>query len=167
MGRHLLARVLRVDPELPELEPSLGRDEVRRRLAAAVEEARLRALALRQRILEGADFAGLARELSADASTREQGGLLPGGFRPALWPEEISSAVLPLQPGGTSEPIVWEDMVFVFQVIGERRVPFEDVREELREGLVNRRPTAQERSALMAELTRSVRPRALPGLYGE
>lgn len=167
MGRHLLARVLRVDPELPELEPSLDRDEVRRRLAAAVEEARLRALALRQRILEGADFAGLARELSADASTREQGGLLPGGFRPALWPEEISSAVLPLQPGGTSEPIVWEDMVFVFQVIGERRVPFEDVREELREGLVNRRPTAQERSALMAELTRSVRPRALPGLYGE
>ena len=44
---------------------------------AAREDVKTRLLGLRQQVLDGADFAALAREYSEDSRTRERGGALP------------------------------------------------------------------------------------------
>lgn len=69
---------------------------------AAWEAARIRADLLRQQLLEGADFAELARRHSRDASARDGGDL--GTLRRGELSQEIEAVILALEPGQISAP---------------------------------------------------------------
>ncbi|HVU00828.1 MAG TPA: peptidylprolyl isomerase [Polyangiaceae bacterium] len=100
---------------------------------AAAEERRALAASLADRARRGEDFGALARAHSEDASTRENGGLLPklrpGSLRPAL-----DTVVLSAQVGDVSEPIRDGDDFVVLKLV-ERdpsQLPaFGDARDEL------------------------------------
>lgn len=69
---------------------------------AAWEAARIRAEMLRTQILEGADFAELARQHSQDASAKDGGDL--GTLRRGELTQDIEAQILALEPGQVSKP---------------------------------------------------------------
>jgi peptidyl-prolyl cis-trans isomerase D len=69
--------------------------------AASLERAR----EVRQRILDGADFAELAREVSADRATAERGGDI-GWFGRGDMAPALEQAAFQLKPGTISEPVL-------------------------------------------------------------
>jgi peptidyl-prolyl cis-trans isomerase SurA len=77
--------------------PEEGRSE-----DAAWEAARIKAELLRTQLLEGADFATLARQHSKDASARDGGDL--GTLKRGELSQEIETQILALEPGGISRP---------------------------------------------------------------
>lgn len=93
------------------------------------EDARRRLLTLRQRIVNGEDFAALARANSDDKGSAVSGGDLgwadPGNFVPEF--EEVMNS---LPPGGLSEPFRSQFGWHIVQVI-ERRTQ-DNTREQLR-----------------------------------
>ncbi len=105
--------------------------------AEAVEAARARLAELRRRILEGADFAALAREVSEDPGSRDQGGLLPA-FRRGDVVSPFAEAAFALAPGEVSEPVRtpfgWH-LIRVERVNPERTRAFAEVKEEIAERL--------------------------------
>lgn len=70
------------------------------------EEARKRALELRQRVLDGEEFAKVARECSDDASSLFGGHL--GFIKRGTMPRAFDSVVFSLAPGEVSEPVETE-----------------------------------------------------------
>ncbi len=107
----------------------------------AVEAARARIAELRQRILEGADFAALAREVSEDPGSREQGGRLPPLRREDVVPA-FAEAAFALAPGTVSEPVRtpfgWH-LIRVERVNEQRTRTFLEVKEEIAERLSRER----------------------------
>lgn len=106
-----------------------------------VEAARARLAELRRRILEGADFAALAREVSEDPGSREQGGRLPAFRRGDVVPA-FAEAAFALAPGALSEPVRtpfgWH-LIRVERVNEERTRPFTEVKAEIAERLTRER----------------------------
>ncbi len=86
LGYH--ARHILVVPEAPN--------------AAGWEAARLKAEAIRREILEGADFAEVAKAQSRDASARDGGDL--GTLKRGELAQDIEKEILALQPGQLSQP---------------------------------------------------------------
>lgn len=70
--------------------------------AASLERVR----EIRQRILDGADFAELARERSADRATAERGGDLGWFGRGDMGTPAFEQAAFELEPGAISEPVL-------------------------------------------------------------
>lgn len=79
---------------LLRLPPNASDEEVLRKK----EQARQ----LRAQLVEGADFAAMAREYSEDASAKDGGRL--GTFQPGEMMEEFEAALKGLEPGQISEP---------------------------------------------------------------
>lgn len=69
---------------------------------AAWEAARLRAEIIRQRLLEGADFAELARQNSGDATAKDGGDL--GTMKRGELDQEIEAQIVKMLPGEVSQP---------------------------------------------------------------
>jgi peptidyl-prolyl cis-trans isomerase SurA len=69
---------------------------------AAWEQARIRAELIRTQLVDGADFADLARQHSKDASARDGGDL--GTLKRGELSQEVEAQILPLEPGGVSAP---------------------------------------------------------------
>ena len=69
---------------------------------AAWENARIRAELLRTQVLEGGDFAELARQHSRDASARDGGDL--GMLKRGELAQDIETKILSLEPGELSAP---------------------------------------------------------------
>ena len=69
---------------------------------AAWEAARLRAGIIRQRLLEGADFAELARQNSGDATAKDGGDL--GTLKRGELDQEIEAQIVKMLPGEISQP---------------------------------------------------------------
>ena len=69
---------------------------------ADLEAARIRADVIRAQILEGADFAELARHNSGDASAKDGGDL--GTLKRGELAQEIEVRILALKPGEVSRP---------------------------------------------------------------
>lgn len=141
----------------PDLPPGLAREELQSRMDASSSEARRRAEALVLRLRAGEDFAALARATSDDPLTRDQGGALPDRFRSDQWPEAIATAVSSLAPLEVTEPLPYGSAWFVFQLASERRVTFEEVRDELEHELRTARPTPIELAGLRNELGKKAR----------
>lgn len=122
-------------------------------LAADVEAARLKAEGLRAELAKGADFAGLAREHSADASAQSGGDL--GYVHRGMLPEAVEARVLEgIAPGTILEPMrVLEGFAIVR--LDERQPPrsrrFEDVASSARE-LLRRERAEQAWTTLIADL---------------
>jgi len=69
---------------------------------AAWEQARIRAELIRTQLVDGADFADLARQHSKDASARDGGDL--GTLKRGELSQEVEAQILALEPGGVSAP---------------------------------------------------------------
>jgi peptidyl-prolyl cis-trans isomerase SurA len=76
--------------------------------------------ALRERILKGEDFAGLAQTLSEDPASATEGGDL-GWTSPDAFVPEFSQAVAPLKDGEISEPVHTQYGWHIMQMLGHRR----------------------------------------------
>jgi peptidyl-prolyl cis-trans isomerase C len=106
------------------------------------EEAALaRAREARQKLLGGAEFATIAREYSDDATTRDNGGALPFVSAKRLAPDYAKGVFALSKPGEISEPIKGPVAYHVVR-LDERRPahvrPFEEVRDEIMQGLRSR-----------------------------
>jgi peptidyl-prolyl cis-trans isomerase SurA len=105
------------------------------------ERARRRALALRDSISAGADFAEVARKFSADTATRDSGGVLGQIPVPAL-PQNLRETLSGLRVGEVSVPFKREAGYHIFKLLG--RVPetdykFDDIKDDLKEVVLNRK----------------------------
>ncbi len=151
------------------IPPDLPRDataEVAARLRReASEKARLELVALRDRIIDGEDFAALARLYSDDELTREAGGTLDVPFAERRWPEEFHEAVEALEVGRLTEPLFNTGAWFLFELLSDVSIPFEDVREELRTELKQERPPAIQVAVFMNSLLAKTKLRVLPAMY--
>lgn len=92
------------------------------------EQARARAEAIHARLLAGEDFATVAKEVSEDNITRNQGGDM-GWFKAQDWGTAVGEAVLALQDGELSEPFASEVGWHIVQRIATRE---QDVTDEAR-----------------------------------
>jgi len=120
-ARHILARVA-PGPE----------DEVR---------ARATAESLRQRVLDGKDFAELASLRSDDPATREEGGVLGWFTRENLAPS-FKDVITELSPGGVSDVTVGEAGFYVLKLLEHqeaRIATLDEVREDLKDYLFARK----------------------------
>jgi len=104
------------------------------------EEARERIESLHQRILEGEDFAELAREYSSDESTANIGGLLDW-FPAQAYGPPISRVVTTLEPGELSEPFQGPDGWHLLKLVDvrERDRTEEAIRAQAREALFDQK----------------------------
>lgn len=83
---------------------------------------------------EGADFAALARENSADMGSREQGGDL-GWLERGLTDPAFEEALFALEKGSISDPVRTDEgyhVIWLRDVREASQKPFEEVREELK-----------------------------------
>ena len=120
-ARHILARVA-PGPE----------DEVR---------ARATAESLRQRVLDGEDFAELARLRSDDPATREEGGVLGWFTRENLAPS-FKDVITELSPGEVSDVTAGEAGFYVLKLLEHqeaRIATLDEVRENLKDYLFARK----------------------------
>jgi len=119
-GQRLVSHIL---VEVPEGADAAAREAAKTRAQAIVARARA----------EGADFAAIAREESADEGSRAGGGDL-GWFEPGIMGEAFDNAVQAATVGVASEPVLTDFGWHVLLVRDERagkEVPFEQAREEL------------------------------------
>jgi peptidyl-prolyl cis-trans isomerase C len=106
---------------------------------------------LRKKIVDGADFAAVAKESSADTSTKEQGGLL-GYFSKGQLVPEFEAVVMKLQEGEVSEPVKTTFGWHIIKLEDRRRKeppPFDKVKDTILNSLIVRK--AQERAAALRE----------------
>ena len=120
-ARHILARIA-PGPE----------DEVR---------ARATAESLRQRVLDGEDFAELASLRSDDPATREGGGVL-GWFSHESLAPSFKDVVMELSPGEVAEVTVGESGFYVLKLLEHeeaRTATLDEVRENLKDYIFARK----------------------------
>ena len=93
----------------------------------SAEDVRLRLLQLRERILNGEDFAALARANSEDPVSAANGGDL-GWANPGMFVPEFEKAMNALKPGEISQPVRTPYGYHLIQVIGRRERDVSDER---------------------------------------
>ncbi len=118
----------------------------------SAETARARLERLRDRILAGEDFAGLARLNSADKQSAAKGGDL-GWVGPGDLVPKFEDAMTALTPGGVSEPFETDFGWHIVQVLERRRRDntAEAMRTQAREA-IRRRKGEEERQAWLRRL---------------
>ena len=105
------------------------------------ERARKRAIAVRDSILRGADFATMARKYSADTATKDSAGVLGEIPVPNL-PANLREPLSGLSDGEVSVPFKREAGYHLFKVLG--RVPetdykYDEIKEDLRQVVQNKK----------------------------
>jgi peptidyl-prolyl cis-trans isomerase C len=106
---------------------------------------------LRKQIVDGGDFAALAKENSTDPGSKDQGGLI-GYFTKGQLVPEFEAVVIKLQKGEVSEPVKTTFGWHIIKLEDRRRKeppPFDKVKETIANSLVVRK--AQERAAALRE----------------
>jgi parvulin-like peptidyl-prolyl isomerase len=91
------------------------------------------AAAIAKRARDGADFAQLARQFSADKGTADSGGDL-GWLSPDKVPTQFGAAIGVLQPGQISDPVRTSLGVHVVKLVARGR-SYEDARDEIERGI--------------------------------
>jgi len=100
---------------------------------ATAERTRARLFAIRQRIVEGADFAALATENSEDSISAARGGDL-GELAPGTMDPEFERAAFAVAQGEVSAPVRTRfgyHLIQATEVVPARTRPFDEVREQL------------------------------------
>jgi hypothetical protein len=105
--------------------PAEHRDSSRARAREALERAR-----------EGESFEALAGEYSDEPGAAERGGLLEPG-REGSWVPEFWRAASSLEEGQISPVVETEYGFHVIRLEDRRRIPFEEVRDEVLEGVMD------------------------------
>ncbi len=112
-----------------------------KRVPAGADESAKQAIraeveTFRERVLQGEDFAELARGAS-DSQTRHQGGLLGSFAREAL-PPALAEAAFALDEGGLSEVLESSQgfaLLLCEKIVPARRMPLEEARQRILEAL--------------------------------
>ena len=166
-GRWLEVRMIQVRATPPtDLPPNADQEQVSAALAAAVEAARLETAAYVKRLREGEDFATLAREHSDEPTTAAAGGRIEDRFRPDTWPAEVAAAVRTLELGEISGPIYdGRGSYFIFEILADREVTYEEAREDLFAELRDRQPTPGDIAGYRNVLSKDAAIEVLPGMY--
>ena len=104
------------------------------------EQALTKANKISQRLLAGEDFAVVAKEVSDDSMTRNQGGDM-GWFPPMAWGTAVGNQVLALKDGETSAPFSSEVGYHILQRLGSRvqDVTAESERKRARDTIAKRK----------------------------
>jgi len=106
----------------------------------SAEAARQRIEALHARLIAGEDFAALAKEMSDDTLTRNQGGDM-GWFPAMAWGTAVGNVVLALKDGEMSAPFSSEVGYHIIERLGSRvqDVTSESERNRARETIARRK----------------------------
>lgn len=120
-----------------------------------LKQAGEKARSVRERLMKGADFVSLARELSEDPGAPADGGDL-GTFRAADMVPEIASVIAGMSEGEVSEPVRSSAGLHVIRL--EKRIPprvrpLDEVRRDIEE-IVYRRKSEERFSQWASELRR-------------
>ena len=105
------------------------------------ERARVRAVAVRDSLVRGADFAAMAKKYSADSATRDSAGYLGEVPVPSL-PPNMREVLTSLHEGEISTPFKRDAGYHVFKVLGrtpETEYKFEDIKVDLKKVVLNRK----------------------------
>jgi peptidyl-prolyl cis-trans isomerase SurA len=105
------------------------------------ERARKRAVAVRDSLLKGANFAAMAKRYSMDTATKDSGGVL-GEVPVTSLPPSFHEPLTGLGEGEVSVPLKGEAGYYVFKLGGrtpEREFRFEEIREDLKEIVRNQK----------------------------
>jgi peptidyl-prolyl cis-trans isomerase SurA len=105
------------------------------------ERARKRALAVRDSLLKGANFAAMARRYSMDTATKDSGGYL-GEIPVTNLPPTFQEPLTGLGQGEVSVPLKGEAGYYVFKLSGrvpEREYQFEEVRDDVKQMVMNQK----------------------------
>jgi peptidyl-prolyl cis-trans isomerase SurA len=105
------------------------------------ERARKRALAIRDSLLAGANFAAMAKRYSMDSATKDSAGALGEVAVPAL-PENFRDPLQGLRDGEVSVPLKGEAGYHVFRVLvhmPESDYAFDDIKEDLKKIVLNQK----------------------------
>lgn len=105
------------------------------------EEAKARAEELRKKVLDGADFASVAKENSDHQSTAEKGGDLGTVLKGTL-PPNLDSVVFSLKPKEVSAPVKEGQGYYVFQVEEVRPRTLDEASATIRNTLSQQRMNA-------------------------
>lgn len=124
---------------------------------AVVEEAE----SLRERVLEGEDFAELAEEYSDDPGSAAEGGDL-GFFERGQMVGPFEDAAFALQPGEVSEVVETNFGAHIIRVEEREEVGFEDRAEDLREE-IRQEATLEAESIYVAEMEEEAQVQVVEG----
>jgi peptidyl-prolyl cis-trans isomerase SurA len=105
------------------------------------ERARKKALAVRDSLLKGADFAAMAKRYSMDTSTKDSGGVL-GDVPVTGLPQSFQEPLTGLREGEVSVPLKGEAGYYVFKLRGripEREYQFDEIRDDLRQVVLDQK----------------------------
>ena len=105
------------------------------------ERARVRAMAVRDSILRGADFAVMAKRYSMDAATRDSAGFLGDVPVPGLAPN-MREVLTALREGEVSTPFKRDAGYHIFKVLGrvpESEYKYDDIKDDLRKMAQNKK----------------------------
>lgn len=130
-----------------------------RQVAHILVDTKKKADELYQQLLDGADFAELAKEHSTDEASAEEGGKLvdeKGSFVP-----EFEEVAFSLETGEISKPVKsdfgWHIITALEDTVPGGQTPFEEVKDQIRQQLLE-----QKRSEAMAEWTDQVANKYAP-----
>ena len=109
--------------------------------SADEERSRVRALAVRDSLMRGADFAAMAKKYSSDTATRDSAGVLGEIPIPSL-PANIQEVLTSLREGEISTPFKRDAGYHIFKVLGrtpESEYKYDEIKDELRKVVQNRK----------------------------
>ena len=150
----------------PQAIPAGATAEERARLQEkAREDTRVKLAELKARIEDGEDFAALARRFSDDKVYSQNGGLMDEPFSKRNWPKPFTQAVAALRIGHLTEPLFESGAWFLFELVDDKQVAFDEVRAELEIELKQTRPAAIQVAVFMKELLEERPWRVLSGMY--
>ena len=164
-GRELDLLLMKFQVEVltpPEGAPE-GQQE--RNRIQAWEEQRQRALAIRERVMAGEDFATLAAEHSDDPVTRASAGHLDAQFRLAGWSHPFVGEMLQMELGEVSQPTFARGGWWLVKVLGIVDTTLEEARPAMVARLLAKGPEQDEIGRVWIELTEGLEFELNPELF--
>lgn len=164
-GREYTLSGIKVAVEVTMPGDKASREEYEAARTKVFAERLARAVELRERLLDGADFAAVAREASDDVLTRDQGGRFSGQFRPPGWHELFVKTLATVPVGAFSEPIYAKGGYWIMKVENVVVTPLESVRAEITQRLIELGPEAFEVGATIQSITKDMKVEFLPAMF--
>ena len=132
--------------------------------AAAWAQAKVRAEAVRARLVAGEDFGKVAREVSEDLDTKDGRGR-PSDFRDEGWPKGFHEELAKLAVGEISPPLQGKGGWWIVKILEVRATPLESVRGELVSMLEAKGPEPDEVGAILEPIHTQTKVELLPALW--
>jgi parvulin-like peptidyl-prolyl isomerase len=164
-GREYTLSGIKVEVEVVMPREKAPREEYEEARKKAFAEKLAKALEIRERILDGEDFAKLARAQSDDLLTRASGGHFTGKFRPPGWHELFVKTLATVPVGELSMPIYAKGGYWIMRVDDVVVTPLESVRAEITQRLVELGPESFEVAGTWSSIVDGMQVEILPAMF--